>query len=134
MRERFWPGRHFKSLLDLNQQATAWRDDVANNREHEVTGKIPTLVFKHEDRRLLRPLSENPPFETDDIESAGVTKMFRVRFDRNSYSVPPRLLGQSLLVRANDDVVAAYLGIKQVALHRRSWGIGEDGGIKHVYA
>jgi len=29
-------------------------------------------------------------------------------------------------VRANDEAVAVYLGVKQVALHRRCWGIGED--------
>jgi transposase len=126
MRERFWPGRSFTSLLDLNQQATAWRDEFANNREHEETGKIPALVFKHEEQRLLRPLSEHLSFETDDIVSDGVTKLFRVRFDRNRYSVPPRLVGQTVVLRANDEVVAAYLGPKQVALHRRSWGIGED--------
>lgn len=126
IRERFWPGRHFTSLLDLNQQAVAWRDSFANNREHEATGKIPALVFKYEEQPLLRPLTENPPFETDDIVSAGVTKLFRVGFDRNKYSVPPRLVGQTVLVRANDEVVAAYLGPKQVALHKRSWAIGED--------
>lgn len=126
VRERFWPGRRFTSLLDLNQQASAWRDDFANNREHAETGKIPALVFKYEEQRLLRPLADNPPFETDDIESAGVTKLYRVRFDRNTYSVPPRLVGQTVLVRANDEAVAIYLGPKQVALHRRCWGIGED--------
>lgn len=30
IRERFWPGRRFTDLLDLNVQATAWRDDFAN--------------------------------------------------------------------------------------------------------
>ena len=126
IRERFWPGRRFTSLLDLNTQATSWREDYANNREHDDTGKIPALVFRHEEQRLLRPLSENPPFETDDIESAEVTKMFRVRFDRNRYSVPPRLVGQPVVIRANDEAVAVYLGPKQIALHPRSWGIGED--------
>jgi transposase len=47
IRERFWPGRRFGDLLDLNVQATAWRDDFANNRVHEVTGKVPSLVFEH---------------------------------------------------------------------------------------
>lgn len=37
-----------------------------------------------------------------------------------------RLVGQTVVVRANDEAVAAYLGPKQVALHRRCWGIGED--------
>ena len=37
VRERFWPGRRFVDLMDLNVQALRWRDDFANNRVHEVT-------------------------------------------------------------------------------------------------
>jgi transposase len=125
VRERFWPGRHFASLLDLNRQATQWRDDFANNREHEQTGKVPALVFRHEEKSLLKALPK-APFETDDIDSTGVTKRFRVSFDRNLYSVPPRLVGQTVVVRANDQVVSVWLGTKQVAFHLRSWGIGDD--------
>lgn len=125
VRQRFWPGRRFTSLLDLNRQAAQWRDEFANNRIHEGTGKVPALVFKHEEQRLLKPLP-NTPFETDDIESASVTKQFRVRFDRNTYSVPPRLVGQTVVVRANDDSVAMYLGPKQVAEHHRCWEIQQD--------
>jgi transposase len=125
VRERFWPGRRFESLLDLNTQATTWRDTVANNREHEVTNKVPALVFKHEEQQCLKPLRD-VFFETDDVVSTTVTKRFRVRFDRNDYSVPPRLVGQTVVVRANDEAVAVYLGPKQMALHRRSFGVGED--------
>lgn len=125
VRERFWPGRRFSDVFDLNAQASAWRDDFANNREHAETGKVPALVFKNEEQRLLLPLKDRP-FETDDLETGGVTKTFRMRFDRNLYSVPPRLVGQTVLVRANDTAVGIFLGPKQVAIHRRSWGIGED--------
>ena len=61
VRERFWPGRRFGDLLDLNVQATAWRDDFANNRVHEVTGKVPSLVFEHEEKALLKPLRWRSP-------------------------------------------------------------------------
>ena len=125
IRERFWPACRPADIFDLNVKATTWRDTFANNRVHEVTGKIPALVFENEERRLLRPVGE-APFNTDDIESAGVTKSFRVRFDRNLYSVPPQLVGQTVVVRANDEAVAAFLGPKQVAMHRRSWDVGQD--------
>jgi len=58
--------------------------------------------------------------------STSVTKSFRVSFDRNRYSVPSRLVGQSVLVRADDETVSVLLAHKQVARHRRSWGIGKD--------
>jgi hypothetical protein len=40
--------------------------------------------------------------------------------------VPWRLVSQTVLVRATDDVVAVFLGNKQVAAHHRSWKAGED--------
>ncbi|MBE7448178.1 MAG: hypothetical protein HS111_04640 [Kofleriaceae bacterium] len=113
------------TLLDLNTQAAKWRDDIANHRVHEVTGKVPALVFAHEERRCLQPVPDIP-FDVDDVESCGVTKSFRVDFDRNRYSVPWRLVGQTVLVRATDETVAIFLGPKQVAAHRRSWNIGQD--------
>jgi transposase len=125
IRERFWPGRHFSDLLDLNVQGTAWRDDFANNRVHEVTGKVPSLVFEHEEKRLLKP-ARSTAFDTDEVLAASVTKSYRVSFDRNRYSVPSRLVGQSVLVRGSDDTISIFLGPKQVAAHPRCWGIGED--------
>jgi transposase len=125
VRRRFWPGRRFRDLLDLNTQAARWRDDFANGRVHEVTGKVPQLVFDHDEKRLLKPLPETP-FNTDDVDGMGVTKMFRVPFDRNHYSVPWRLASQQVLVRADDDFVSVFLETKQIAQHRRSWDIGQD--------
>lgn len=125
IRSRFWPGRRFADLFDLNAQAASWRDQVANHRVHEVTGKVPALVFQHEEKPRLKPVPETS-FEADDIDSMCVTKTFRVTFDRNRYSVPWRLVGQTVLLRANDDAVVVFLGPKKVAAHRRSWGIGED--------
>jgi len=125
VRVRFWTGRRFTDVLDLNTQALQWRDDIANNRVHAETGKVPALVFRHEEQRHLKPIPATP-FDVDDIATHTVTKTFRVTFDRNRYSVPWRLVGQTVLIRATDDAVAIFLGQKQVAAHRRSWGVGED--------
>jgi transposase len=125
IRERFWPGCRPADLLDLNTKAFGWRETFANNRVHEVTGKVPALVFEHEEQRLLRPL-DDVPFNTDDIETATVSKTFRVRFDRNLYSVPPHLVDQVVLVRGDDHQVSMYLGPKLVATHPRSWDVNKD--------
>jgi len=125
VRDRFWPGRRFSDLLDLNRQAFEWRDTFANHRVHEVTGKVPALVFEHEERPLLKKVDDRI-FDTDDIEPQHVTKLYRVRLDRNVYSVPWRLASQAVVVRANDDEVRVFLETKQVALHRRSWDIGKN--------
>lgn len=123
-RTRFWPGRRFADLFDLNVQAEKWRDDIANNRIHEETGKVPSLVFKNEEKKKLEPVPERF-FDTDDLETSGVTKIFRVRFDRNSYTVPWRLVGQQVLLRADDHQVGIFLGPKRVAVHNRCWDVGK---------
>ena len=120
MRSRFWPGRRFVDLLDLNTQAARWRDEIANHRVHDVTGKVPALVFRHEEQPRLRPVPDTK-FNVDDLDTQTVTKMFRVGFDRNRYSVPWRLESQTVLVRADDDTIRVFLGDKRVAIHRRSW-------------
>ena len=125
LRSRFWPGRRFRDLLDLNVQAAAWRDDFANRRVHDVTGKVPALVFEHDEKRKLKPLPSTP-FNTDEVLGTGVNKMFRVSFDRNRYSVPWRLASQQVIVRADDERVAVFLGKKCVAEHARCWDVGQD--------
>jgi transposase len=125
VRSRFWRGRRFVDLLDLNMQAFRWRDDFANNRRHEETGKVPSLVFRHEEQRQLKPIPPTP-FDVDDVDTVTVTKTFRVSFDRNRYSVPWRLVSQTVLVRADDDAIGIFLGSKRVAAHLRSWKVGEN--------
>jgi transposase len=124
-RTRFWPGRRFANLADLNRQAAVWRDTFANAREHEITGKVPDLVFEHEEKKHLKAVSERP-FDTRDQSSDTVNKLFRIRFDRNVYSVPWRLVGQHVTVRADDLRVDVFLGPKRVATHARCWDIRED--------
>ena len=125
VRTRFWPGRHPADLFDLNVQATKWRDDVANNRVHEETGKVPSLVFKHEESAKLERVAVRF-FDTDDLFSTSVSKTFRVVFDRNEYTVPWRLIHQPVLIRGNEQEVSVWLGHKRVAIHNRCWGVGEE--------
>jgi transposase len=125
VRVRFLPGRRFADFDDLRIQGTMWRDTFANGREHEATGKVPALVFEHEERAALAPL-RSTFFDVDDLETTGVGRTHRVHFDRNDYTVPWRLHGQTVLIRANDDWVRVMLGPKEVAHHRRCWSIRED--------
>jgi transposase len=125
VRESFWPGRRFVDLDDLNAQASDWLDRIHNRRTHATTGKVPALVFEHEERPRLKPLPETP-FDTDDIDHDIVSATFRIRFDRNTYSVPWHLEGQRVTIRGTDDRVRVFLGPKCVAEHPRSWDTGLD--------
>ena len=50
-----------------------------------------------------------------------MSHQFRVRFDANEYSVPWRLSGRMITLRANIDTVQLYLGHKRVCCHAREW-------------
>ena len=118
VRGNFWPGRTFRDLADLNAQAQAWRDSVANQREHRVTRKIPSLHVAEERPHLL-PLHE--PYDTDEVRSVIVPPSFRVAFDGNRYSVPWRLVGKPLTLRADAETVSLWYGTHPVARHPRCW-------------
>lgn len=125
VRENFWAGRHFVDLRDLNAQAADWRDRIHNHRPNETTGKVPALVFEHEEQKHLKPIAPQL-FDTDDLGHDIVSPTFRVRFDRNKYSVPWHLEGQRTTIRGTDDRVRVFVGPKCVAWHERCWDTGVD--------
>ena len=121
LRVNFWPGRTFRDLAELNAQARAWRDTVANQREHAATRKVPALLFAAEQPHL-RPLRE--PYDTDEVRSYVVPPPFHLAFDGNRYSVPWRLVGKTLTLRADAETVTVWYGTHRVARHPRSWRKG----------
>ncbi len=123
IRGSFWPGRRFRDLADLNAQARAWRDEIANQREHRVTRKIPSLLAAAERPHLL-PL--HAPYDTDEVRSVVVRPSCRVPFDGNRYSVPWRLVGKPLTLRADADTVTCWYDTHPVARHPRCWERGVE--------
>jgi transposase len=125
LRTRFLASARYSDLATLRSDATAWQNTFANAREHEATGKVPALVFENTEHPALAPLRENVHFDTDDLFTTAVGRTHQVGFDRNQYTVPWRLAGQRVLVRADDDRMRVVLGPKEVATHARSWSVGE---------
>jgi transposase len=124
LRARFLSAARFSDLATLKRDASAWLSTYANTREHEATGKVPLLVYENVEKAALAPLRENASFDTDERITTSVGRTHRVTFDRNEYTVPWRLAGQRVLIRANDDWVRVLLGPKEVARHARSWAVG----------
>jgi len=125
LRTRFLHAARFSDLPALKLDAGTWLDKWANAREHETTGKVPKLLFEHTEKHAMAPLRDGVHFDTDDRVTTSVGRTHEVRFDRNQYSVPWRLAGQRVLVRADDARLRVLLGHKEVAVHSRSWGVGE---------
>lgn len=117
LRYNFWPLRKIADLDDVNHQVAVWLEKTANQRQHQTTGKKPADLFA---KISLRPLPDNLP-DYRETETLRVDKFFTVRFDVNTYTVPPRLVGKQVTVKADSRTVTVYHKEKQVAAHRRSW-------------
>jgi len=117
VRHNFWPLRSFRDLSDLQTQTDHWRDTVANVRIHATTGQRPTERFQPQ---ALRPLPDLLP-DCRDTVSARVYTDFSIRFDGNTYTVPPWALGKQVIVKADHRTLAVYLKEKAIAIHSRSY-------------
>ena len=117
IRHNFWPLRTFRDLIDLQAQANQWRDQVANVRVHTTTGEPPIQRF---DPKAMRPLPALLP-DCRDTAQAKVHTDFSIRFDGNTYTVPPWLIGKSLTVKADHHHLTCYFKEKAVATHLRCW-------------
>ncbi|MGP0011224.1 IS21 family transposase [Pseudomonas sp.] len=110
----------FEDYLAL---APAWRDQVANVRQHESTRERPIDRFERE-RALLRPLP-TIPFDTDEVVPAVVSPHARIAFDGNRYSAPPPFVRKPLTLRANRDELRLLHEGQVVATHVRSYERGQ---------
>lgn len=119
IRHSFWYGRTFSTLQGIRTQAASWLALVANERLHATTRERPAARLLVEQPKL-HPLPPHP-FDTDIVTPLIVTKEARVRFDANTYSVPPQLVGQTVILRASDDQVRILCDAVEVAAHPRCW-------------
>jgi transposase len=82
----FLPGRDFKDMEDLNQQAFQWATVRMDNRPQGKAGLIPAVAFEHERCYLVELPAHLPaPYREHqrDIDQYGY-----VAFDANYYWVP----------------------------------------------
>jgi len=117
LRRNFWPLRSFTDLKSVQTQVMEWLNTVANVRTHQTTEQRPDERFKDVS---LRPL---PEFLSDGRETLQIKvyKDFAVRFDCNTYTVPPWTIGKKLTIKADNETVTIYHKEKVIATHHRSW-------------
>lgn len=111
-------GRHGESVVDVNRYLAQWILEVAGTRCHGTTGRKPLEVFDTEERGALLPLPARP-YEPVTWKKASVHQDSHVVFDRRMYSVPWRLIGREVWVRATPSTVAIYCDDAREATHRR---------------
>jgi hypothetical protein len=121
LRERFLAARTIDDLASGNRELAAFLANIALPRPHPVLrDQSVAQVFAEEQPRLL-PLPQHPP-ATERLLPAQVDKTASVRFDTNTYSVPPRFAERMLTLVVSDTEVRFLDRGTEVARHERSWG------------
>jgi transposase len=126
IRDAFFAARSFKDIDDLNEQAAAWCDGAAADRQCPDDPQRRTVreVFAEEATRLL-PLPDNPVPLLERVE-VSVGKNPYVRFDLNDYSVPHGYVRRILTVLADPHEVRVVDGAEVLACHQRCYDKGEQ--------
>lgn len=95
-----------------------WNLEIADQRIHSTTGQKPTERFEEVDRPALLALPEQR-YQTITWKTAKVHKDSHISFDKRLYSVPWRLIGKQVWVRATPESVEVSFDDTRVATHPR---------------
>jgi transposase len=125
VRGNFWPGLHFHTLEDLNNQALAWLNTIANPRVHGTTGEVPFTRLRSEG---LQDASKAWTYDTSVMTTRRSSKDCVISYEGNLYSVPAAYARKTLQVNiteAEELVICSEIG-QELARHRVLLGRGEQ--------
>jgi transposase len=109
----FEAGRRFANALDFQDQLDRWSERI-NAREHRTTRAVVSERLSEEHERM-RSLPAILP-DSDRRFTTRVAAQPYLRFDRNDYSLDPRLIGRRVEVRAGQrEITAVSLDTGEIA-------------------
>jgi hypothetical protein len=113
-------GHRFASLEELQAHLVRWMREVADVRVHGTTGELPMDRFERDERAALRPLLAKAPFLQVRELTRRVHSDACIELDTNRYSVPWRLIGESITVVVAERQVRVLYAGQEVACHAQS--------------
>jgi transposase len=116
VKRNFLAGQTFADLEAMNERGRRWALETAGQRRHGTTQEAPLARFEQTERQALLTLPEEP-FDLLRAYRAAVHRDCHVTVDWRSYSVPWRLVGQTVDVYVGRRVVEIYQGARLVATH-----------------
>jgi hypothetical protein len=87
VRERLWKGGSFADLADAREQAKRWCVEVAGQRIHGTTRKLPLVVFRDQEQAHLLPY-DGVPYDVPVCGQVKVHPDHHISFRYALYSVP----------------------------------------------
>jgi len=100
VRGNFWLGLRYTDLLNLNHQALAWLNRVANPRIHGTTDVVP---FERLPDEGLMPIHNKPDYDTSLIAHRQCSRDCLISYEGNFYSVPADYVKQRVMVKVSED-------------------------------
>ena len=101
----FEAGRSFANPLDFQVQLDDWTDKISQRRHRSTRAVVSERLAAEKQRMRPLPVALPGPARR---WTARVPPQPYLRFDRNDYSLDPRLLGRRVEVRANQDELTAF--------------------------
>jgi hypothetical protein len=119
-RERFFKGAHFNGLADMRDQARRWCLEIAGQRVHGTTQRLPLVVIQEEEQAKLLPW-DGEPYDVPDWHRAKVHQDHHIWYRYAIYSAPYSTCppGTELEVRGDSHLVRLYRAGKLVKVHPR---------------
>ena len=113
----FIPGRKFTDWDDLNKQAEDWCTNISNPKYKRSLGMSPDAAYIIEKPylSLLPPVA--PPVYKSFYRVVNIEGY--IQLDTNRYSVPQKLIGETLEVQKHWETVVIYNKQNKVAEHKR---------------
>lgn len=115
-------GHRFDSPEALQAHLVRWMREVADVRVHGTTAEPPIERFERDERRTLTPLAAKAPFLQVRELSRRVHSDACIELDTNRYSVPWKLIGESVTVVAAERQVRVLYAGQEVACHTQNAG------------
>jgi transposase len=115
-------GHDFDSWEALEAHLAWWMREVADVRVHGTTGELPLVRFTRDEAAALRPLAGRPPFRQIRELVRKVQADCAVEVDTNAYSVPWRLIGESVQVSVSAGRLRIHHAGRLVAEHVEAHG------------
>ena len=127
IKDNFLGGRQVTHLQGLQAAADQWRDQVANQRRHGATQEAPRQRFEDQEKTALLFLRPER-YDCSVTKRAHLSKDGRVKFETNTYTVPPGQTSKHLMLKIEAERLRIYhhLESEPVASHGRCYDRLED--------
>jgi len=113
-------GHRFDSIEALQAHLVRWMREVADTRTHGTTGEPPLVRFERAEAAALKPLAAKAPF----LQVRELTRRVHtdacIELDTNRYSVPWKLIGETVTVVVSERQVRVLYAGQEVACHAQS--------------